>query len=170
MFACYVSKVFLEEEDSCECRSPREREAWPHTTPCLQHPGQSPAKPGREGDLGWPTGSSWWRRGGRDGGGLHSKRILGCDPEAQVSSAGSSTALHPLLLGSAPRRSCTRLPPTKHRPRPACSPTTLHPHLPRLAPFSGSSPAPLKDRPPSKLSIHLGFGPLWLSSCESRSP
>lgn len=41
VFACYVSKVFLEEEDSCECGAPREV-----GTPHHQHPGQGPKREG----------------------------------------------------------------------------------------------------------------------------
>lgn len=82
---------------------------------------------------------------------------------------GSNTTLHPLLLGSAPQRSSPRLTPTKERGCPASSPHYLPPPPPGLTPLSSSSPAPLKDGPPPRLSIYLGFGPFWLSSCESRS-
>lgn len=58
VFACYVSKVFLEEEDSCEWGAPREV-----GSPRRQHPGQWPEW---EGALGHLRGPSWgWGR--RDG-------------------------------------------------------------------------------------------------------
>lgn len=40
MFACYVSKVFLEEEDSCECRATGEGGGLSWASLLLQHPGQ----------------------------------------------------------------------------------------------------------------------------------
>lgn len=49
VFACYVSKVFLEEEDSCESGTPREV-----GTPCRQHPGQGPKREGALGQLRGP--------------------------------------------------------------------------------------------------------------------
>lgn len=59
MFACYVSKVFLEEEDSCKYVAPLgSGKARPQATPRLQHPGQGPAWPGWEGALGRPL-SEW---------------------------------------------------------------------------------------------------------------
>ncbi|KAK1340283.1 hypothetical protein QTO34_018850 [Cnephaeus nilssonii] len=55
VFACYVSKVFLEEEDSCKYVAPLgSGKACPRATPRLQHPGQGPARPRWEGALGRP--------------------------------------------------------------------------------------------------------------------
>lgn len=88
VFACYVSKVFLEEEDSCECLAPREQGCLVTHHPMPSAPWTEPCAPweaGRPGLANWllSVGEKRWRGGA----GLHSQHILGCDPDIQVPSA-----------------------------------------------------------------------------------
>lgn len=127
VFACYVSKVFLEEEDSCECTVPLGK--WgSRATQHLQHPGQGLEPARREGALGSPLMRGRGSTGGR---GLHSQHHSGLRPRrpcAQVHSSSTGPIL--ALLRPCPLEGLVplglRLPSTAHFQRPP-SPRRLLP-------------------------------------------